>query len=155
MDEAADRRFLTWANARVQRLHRTTYLMCGDWHLAEDIVQDVLTKVALHWSSVERASSPDAYVHKVLVNQVRQRWRRPARTRERVTDVIDPPPVGDGTNERAERDRLLTALRQLPIRQRTAVVLRYFDDMSEADTAVALACSVGTVKSQTSRALKR
>jgi RNA polymerase sigma-70 factor (sigma-E family) len=152
VEAAAEERFRAWAAARVARLHRAAYLLCGDWHVAEDLVQETLARTALHWSAVERSEYPEAYVRQILLNQIRQRWRRRL-GRERPVASPDQGMVADGTNERAARDELMAALRQLPPKQRAAVVLRYFEQLSEAETAMALNCSVGTVKSQTHRAL--
>jgi len=141
-----------WAEARVARLHRIAFLLCGDWHVAEDLVQEALCQAALRWRRIERLGNPDAYVRRILINQVNTRWRRRS-SHERVTDVLPESAVGDGAAERAERDELLVALRGLPPKQRAAVVLRHFEQLSAAETAEVLGCSVGTVKSQTSRAL--
>jgi RNA polymerase sigma-70 factor (sigma-E family) len=153
MDSAAEQRFLAWATARMPRLHRTAYLLCGDWHLAEDAVQESLARTANHWLRVE-SGNPDAYVRKVLVNQLKQRWRRPSVRHEQVSDILAESEIDDGSQDRADRDELMVALRKLPSRQRAAVVLRYFEQLSEAETAKALGCSQGTVKSQTHHAVK-
>jgi len=152
VDVDGEQRFRAWATARAGRLHRTAYLLCGDWHVAEDLVQEALAQAALHWRRIEGLGNPDAYVRRILLNQTGQRWRRRS-THERPANPLPETVVGDGSPERAARDELLTALRLLPPRQRAAVVLRYFEQLSEAETATALDCSVGTVKSQTSRAL--
>ncbi len=152
MDAEGERRFRAWAAARAGRLHRTAYLLCGDWHVAEDLVQEAVASAALHWRRIERMGNPDAYVRRILINQIGQHWRRRS-THERPANALPEAVVGDGSRERAARDELLTALRSLPPRQRAAVVLRYFDQLSEIETAEALDCSVGTVKSSTSRAL--
>ena len=150
----SDDRFVVWASARIAGLHRTAYLLCGDWHTAEDCVQEALARVAVSWTRIERLENPDAYVRRVLVNKVRERHRRRS-SGEVPTDQFGDLAVADGSQARADRDELVAALRQLPRRQRAAVVLRYFDGLSEAETAAALRCSVGTVKSQTSRALDK
>lgn len=152
MDDEARERFSAWAQARADRLHRTAFLMCGDWHAAQDVVQEALARSALAWSRIERMEEPDAYVRRVLVNQVRQRWRL-RRTHELATGSLPEPAVADGIDERVERQALVQALQQLPHRQRAVVVLRFFEQLSVAETALALECSEGTVKSQTSRAL--
>lgn len=152
MTPDAERRFREWAAARTARLHRTAYLLCGDWHVAEDLVQEALTRAALHWRRVETVDEPDAYVRRILVNAAAQRWRRRS-THERPAGHVPDPQMDDGSDARAERDALIAALRALPTRQRATVVLRFFEQLSEAETADALQCSVGTVKSQTSRAL--
>jgi len=152
VDAQAEQRFQSWAAARVGRLHRVAYLLCGDWHVAEDMVQEALTSAALHWRRVEQADQPDAYVRRILVNQVSRHWRRRS-THERPVPHLPEAVVADGSDGRAIREEVMDAMRQLPPRQRAAVVLRYFEQLSEAETAAALGCSVGTVKSQTSRAL--
>lgn len=152
MDAGAEERFRGWAAARVGRLHRTAYLLCGDWHVAEDLVQEALARTAVHWRRIETTSHPDAYVRRILLNAARQRWRRRP-DREHPIEAPAGQAVPDGAQDRAVRDELITALRRLPPRQRAAIVLRYFEQLSEAETAEALDCSVGTVKSQTSRAL--
>jgi RNA polymerase sigma-70 factor (sigma-E family) len=150
MNAAEQERFRTWASARIARLHRAGYLLCGDWHEAEEMVQETLARVFVHWSRIEKSDNPEAYVHKVLVNEARQRWRR---RRPTVTTDAAALSVSDGTDERAVQAELIAALRRLPTRQRAAVVLRYFEQLSEAETAAALGCSIGTVKSTTHRAV--
>lgn len=152
MDNHDEDRFRAWASARTPALHRSAFLLCGDWHAAEDLVQEALTRTAVRWTRVEAADNPDAYVRRILVNLSNSRWRRKS-THERPAPRLPEDVVPDGSQDRAVRDELIEALRALPRRQRAAVVLRYFDGLSEAETAHVLDCSVGTVKSQTSRAL--
>jgi RNA polymerase sigma-70 factor (sigma-E family) len=153
VDNAAEERFADWAASRVRGLHRTAYLLCGDWHVAEDLVQESLARTALHWKHVESAEHPDAYVRAILVNQARSRWRRRS-TREHRVFMPSDTGIADGSDDRARRDELMVALRRLPARQRAVVVLRYFEELSEAETAAALGCSPGTVKSHSHRALQ-
>ena len=146
--------FTEFAAGEMARLRRTAYLLCGDWHLAHDLVQDTLVKAYQHWPRVRRADSPNAYVRAILVNEARGRWRR----RERTVPVARFPdgrePVApDATDEVTRRDGLLQALLALPLRQRATVILRYLEGMTERETAAALGCSEGTVKSQSARAL--
>jgi RNA polymerase sigma-70 factor (sigma-E family) len=147
--------FRAFAADQSLRLHQSAYLLCGDWHLAHDLVQDTLVNVYRHWSRVRQADSPDAYVRRILINEARDRWRR----RDRAVPVADVgaeptvPPVLDATDDIARRDGLLRALVKLPYQQRATVVLRYLEDLSQAETAQVLGCSEGTVKSQSSRAL--
>lgn len=152
MDSDARQRFTAWAHARANRLHRTAYLLCGDWHTAEDLVQEALARTALGWRRIERMEDPDAYVRRVLVNQANQRWRL-RRTHELPTGDLPESVAADGADNRADRQALMQALQRLPRRQRAVVVLRFFEQLSVAETALALDCSEGTVKSQTSRAL--
>lgn len=152
MDAAAQARYEEWAAARAPSLHRTAYLLCGDWHVAEDMVQEALVRAASRWRRLEGMEQPEAYVRKVLVNGVRRRGRLRSSS-ERPASALPSPAVLDGAQERADRDALMGALARLPARQRATVVLRYFEQLSEVETAHALECSTGTVKSQTSRAL--
>jgi RNA polymerase sigma-70 factor (sigma-E family) len=145
--------FESWMVARQSRLLRTAYLLTGDVHAAEDLVQTALAKLYLAWDRVADAPSIDAYVRKILVNEHTSMWRRLWRHRETVTDTSrhDVPvrsPEYDGVAA-----TLWTAVRQLPDRQRAVVVLRYYEQLSEQETADALGVTVGTVKSQASRAL--
>ena len=135
-------------------LHQSAYALCGDWHLAHDLVQDTLVKAYQHWPRVRQADSPDAYVWRILMNEARSRWRRPDRA---VPVPYLPEKRGsaapDAIEEIVRRAGLLQALRALPPRQRATVALRYLEGMSERETAAVLDCSEGTVKSQSARAL--
>jgi RNA polymerase sigma-70 factor (sigma-E family) len=143
--------FTRWASERQQALLRTAVLLCGDHHRAEDLVQDALTKVAVRWARLHD-QHPDAYARQVMIRTNISWWRR--RRREVVVDVRDTPsPAGTAAVDR----RLLLdhALAQLTPRQRATVVLRFYDDLSERDTADVMGVSTGTVKSQTHAALAR
>ena len=144
--------FHAFVGDRTSPLHRTAYLLCGDWYLAQDVVQDTLIKAYRHWTRVRRADNPDAYVRRMLVNEVRDRWRRRDKT---VPVAYFPyePAVDDSADEIARRERLRLALLELPTQQRATVVLRYLEGMSQGETAKILGCSEGTVKSQSSRGL--
>ena len=149
-----DEEFGEFMRNRASPLHQSAYLLCGDWHLAHDLVQDTLAKAYLHWPRVRQADSQDAYVRRILLNEARGRWRR----RERTAAVSRFPegrePVApDATDEVARRAGLLQALHALPLRQRATIILRYLEGMSERETAGVLGCSEGTVKSQSARAL--
>ncbi|GAA2592158.1 SigE family RNA polymerase sigma factor [Winogradskya consettensis] len=130
-------------------LHRTAFLLCGDWHLADDLVQEALARTYSHWRKVRQADNPAAYVRRILINESRRHWRRhsPAQAGHAETTVPD---LSDGVVDRAD---LLQALQSLPARQRATVVLRFVEGLSGPETAAALGCSEGTVRSQTSRAL--
>jgi RNA polymerase sigma-70 factor (sigma-E family) len=144
--------FREFARTKAAPLHRSAYLLCGDWHLAHDLVQEALAKSYSHWRRVQQADSPDAYVMGILLNEVRRQWRRHDSAVLPITlaaEGIAP----DTADEVVRHARLLQALLTLPFRQRATVVLRYLQGMTERETAVALGCSEGTVKSQTSRAL--
>jgi RNA polymerase sigma-70 factor (sigma-E family) len=134
-------------------LHRTAYLLCGDWYLADDLVQETLARAYSHWRKVQRADSPSAYVRRILINESRRSWRRNRNvTVHPDVDLADITAV-DMSDEVVNRDELLQALQSLPARQRATVVLRFLEGLSERETAAVLGCSEGTVKSQTSRAL--
>jgi RNA polymerase sigma-70 factor (sigma-E family) len=144
--------FIAFVQARQHRLVRSAYLVCGDHHLAEDLVQGALVKLALHWRKVSEGD-PEAFLRTVIYRDSVSWWRR--WRRERLTDE-PPSTMGlDGTDEVPTRMVFAAALARLTVKQRTVLVLRYFDDLSEVRTAEILGVSVGTVKSQTSAALKR
>lgn len=135
------------------RLRRTAYLLTGDWQLAADVTQEALIRVYLAWPRLERAGGLPTYARRALVSAVhdhrRRRW-----TREPVVEVDPGRPSGrDDTQVVDDRDLLVAGLRQLPKRQRACVVLRYFDELSVEETAAAVGCSTGTVKSQTHKGL--
>jgi RNA polymerase sigma-70 factor (sigma-E family) len=149
-----DEEFGEFMRDRASPLHQTAYLLCGDWHLAHDLVQDTLVKAYEHWPRVRQADSPDAYVRRILLNEARVRWRRRARTApvSRFPEGREPT-APDVTDEVARRAGLWQALHALPLRQRATIILRYLEGMSERETAAVLGCSEGTVKSQSARAL--
>lgn len=147
-----DAEFREFVRSRATPLHRSAYLLCGDRHLADDVVQDTLVKVYQHWRRVRQADSQEAYVRRILLNEVRGRWRRRERSVP-VAEFADEPAVADPSDDVIRRDGLRQALLTLPLRQRATVVLRYLEGLSERETAAVLGCSTGTVKSQSSRAL--
>jgi RNA polymerase sigma-70 factor (sigma-E family) len=139
---------------RPQLLHTAALLTVGDTHLAEDLVQATLTKVYLAWPSFQRADNPDAYLRRTLVNVLIDERRRIWRRREQ--PMAELPDTPSRVPEDADVDGAVKqALRDLPPRMRAAVIFRYFYDLDVADTAHALNCSQGTVKSQTARGLDR
>jgi RNA polymerase sigma-70 factor (sigma-E family) len=133
------------------RLLRTAYLLTRDPALAEDLLQTALVKAWGAWDRLDGA--PEAYVRRIVANTYATWWRRKWHGEHPSDDLPEP----DGAMAPAPDDRhdLWVALGRLPRRQRAVIVLRYFDDLSEVATAEALGCSVGTVKSQTSKALAR
>jgi RNA polymerase sigma-70 factor (sigma-E family) len=143
--------FQEFVEVRYTDLLRTAYLLTGDRAAAEDLVQAALLTTMRHWRSV---ADPMAYVRRAMVNRRTSLWRRIG-SRELLTDAPPDRGVPDGAAGRAERDELLAALGRLPVRMRAVLVLRYWEDLSEEDTAQLLGCSVGTVKSQASRGLAR
>jgi RNA polymerase sigma-70 factor (sigma-E family) len=150
--EDRDAAFREFVKQRAVSLQRSAYLLCGDWYLAEDLVQETFAKAYAHWRRVQSADNPDAYVRRILVNEARQRWRRRDAPVVR-TDAVAEQPAGDSTDEVTRRAELFQALLSLPVRQRAAVVLRYLEGLSVRETAAALGCREGTVKSQAADAM--
>ena len=135
-------------------LFRTAYLMTGDYQRAEDLLQTTLVRVYQRWPRVKAMDWPMAYARKVLVSQEASWWRRRS-SHETTLLLLDEPVRGDRTEEVAEHERVWRAVLSLPARQRAVTVLRYYEDLSEAETASVMGVSVGTVKSTTSRALAK
>ncbi|MEQ4305732.1 SigE family RNA polymerase sigma factor [Plantactinospora sp. B6F1] len=146
--------FREYVAGRVAALSRTAYLLTGDRHLAEDLVQLTLIRVARRWERLVSRGDPDAYVRRTLYTQHVSMWRR----RWRVVELRAEPPevtAPDSTEGLARALVVRDALRRLAPRQRAVLVLRYFEDLTEVEAAAALGCSVSTVKSQTRDALAR
>ena len=148
-----EREYVEYVTGRLPRLHRTAYMLCGDVHRANDIVQITLTALYVNWKKAAAADNIDGFVHRILVRRYlderRLRWSRVQ---------LGPIPADAATVAAAEhgvdeRDELMTALRALPKGQRAVVVLRFLNDLSVEATAEALGCSVGNVKSQCARGL--
>jgi len=154
-DRDAD--FTAYLEARQGRLLRTAYLLTGDQHQAEDLLQTSLAKLYLSWDQVRDRGSIDAYARRIMVNENNSAWRRPWRRRERPTDFAAEgapagTPVRHGYDE-GVGDTVWQIVQTLPRRARAVVVLRYYEQLTEAETAEVLDISVGTVKSQTARAM--
>lgn len=143
--------FSAWALSSHHALLRTAVLLTGDHHRAEDLVQEALTKVALRWRRLSDGY-PDAYARQVIVRDNISWWRR--NRREPLRDV-EAPPVPSATSGVDRRLVLEQALARLTPRQRSVIVLRYYDDLTERQAAEAMGVAVGTIKSQTSLALRR
>ena len=143
--------FEEFVASRGRDLWRTAWLLTGDAHKAEDLVQATLAKCWSRWSSITRSGNAEAYVRRAMINTYTDWWRRKWNG-ERPTETLPETAVRhDGTLD--ERQDTLAALASLPRGQRAVLVLRFYEDRTEAQTAEALGISVGTVKSQTSRAL--
>lgn len=144
--------FDAFVAARSSLLLRTAYLLTQDSHLAEDLLQTALTKAWFAWGRIE--GEPEPYVRKIMVNTFASMWRRKWNG-ERPTD--EPPDSADSghADSTATSHDVMAAVANLPKRQRAVIVLRYVEDLTEAETARVLECSVGTVKSQTSKALAK
>jgi RNA polymerase sigma-70 factor (sigma-E family) len=145
-----EREFVDYVGARSRLLRNTAYLLCGDWHRAEDLAQTALAKLYVAWRRIGHQESVDGYARRVLVRAFLDERRRPWRREYVAADVPDRPVRADLVDDRMD---LLAALAQLPRTQRAAVVLRYWSDLSITETAAALGVSEGTVKSASSRGL--
>jgi len=139
--------------ARWSALFRTAYLITGDRHEAEDLLQAAMAKAYVAWRKVRAKEAADAYVRTIMVNTATSRWRK--RRREHLTDVVPDPGHDGGVESTTTQVVLWNAIQALPPRMRATLVLRYYEDLTEAETATQLGCSVGSVKSQTHHALKR
>ena len=152
--EPDDPGFHDYVAARSPFLLRTAYLLTGNKADAEDLLQAALAKTYLAWCRIEDFGSLDGYVRRAMVNTHISWWRR-RRLVEYPTDEIPDQPVADHVGDSEMHDSLSRALRRLPERMRAAVVLRYYEDMSEAEIAGVLGVSLGTVKSTVSRAVAK
>ncbi|PZG16988.1 SigE family RNA polymerase sigma factor [Micromonospora craterilacus] len=157
MDGAAEREFREYVAARQGALFRTAILLTGHRQDAEDLLQTALAKLATRWTSLQGSGSPDAYLRKILYHQQVSLWRRMRHRRERAYAELPEPvaQVADPAGNTELRVALAEALRGLTPRQRAVIVLRYYEDLPEAEIAAILSCSVGTVRSQTHRTLAR
>ncbi|MDO3683180.1 SigE family RNA polymerase sigma factor [Micromonospora sp. C28ISP2-4] len=144
--------FREFVAARSGALLRTAYLLAGDWATAEDLLQTALTKTYLAWKRLGGIDAIEPYARRVMVNTSTSWWRRRWHG-ERPTEVLPERAGVDEIEQQLDRDALWRHLQALPARQRAVLVLRFYEDMSEAQTAALLEISPGTVKSQTSRAL--
>jgi RNA polymerase sigma-70 factor (sigma-E family) len=137
-------------------LSRVAYLLTGDHDAAQDLVQAAMVQVVAKWSRVAGAERPQAYARRILYHEHISLWRRRSKVAERLeADVPDRPGAGDDLETVVRRVVLQRAMGRLTARQRAVLVLRFFEDLPEADVAAALQCSVGTVKSQVHHALGR
>lgn len=137
---------------RLPRLLRLAGVLAGDRGIAEDVVQEVLIRASKRWSTIAAAGAPDAYVRRMVVNEYVS-WRRKWARLVPRAEVVDERQVPDHADRHAERDDLARRLDRLPVRQRTVLVLRYYEGLGDDDIASALGCSKGTVRSHASRAL--
>jgi RNA polymerase sigma-70 factor (sigma-E family) len=145
--------FNAFVAARSRHLLQTAFLLTGDRHRAEDLLQTALTRAYLRWDRIE-SDDPEGYVRRTLTNAHIDWWRRKP-WREEPSAELPEVAVNDATSSYAVRDAVLQALAGLSRRQRAVVVLRYYEDLSEAEIANVLGCSTGTVKSAASRAMAK
>lgn len=147
-----DAEFTDYVSAKARWLRQVAYLLCGDWHRADDLVQTAITKLYTNWFRARRADNLDGYTRTTLVNtylaEQRTRWWRSVVVREPDDTAAAPAPDLDG------RIDLRAALAALPPGQRAVVVLRYYCDLPVADVARSLRCSTGNVKSQTAKGIE-
>ncbi len=147
-----DDEFTAFVQVGSRSLYRTAYLLLGDRAEAEDLVQTSLAKTYAKWSSVRSIDAAPAYAHTVLLNTAASWFRRRSWRNERPTEEL---PDTGRESDLSVRPTLLSALRTLPPRQRAVVVLRYYEDLTIAQTAALLGCTEGTVKSQTFEAFAK
>ena len=156
MDAAGEREFGDYMVARFGALCRFAFLLCGDWHRAEDAVQTALTKLYLRWDSLHDRGRIEPYLRRALVTSLidegRRGWFRKEAVHSQVPEVAA---NSDPSSTTADRLALLAGLAQVPPRQRAVLVLRYWEDQSIEQVAELLNCSIGTVKSQTTHGLQR
>ena len=147
--------FAEFVAARSASLYRTAYLMVGEHALAQDLLQEALTKTYVAWPRLRAVENAEAYTRRALTNTAIS-WSRKKSSHERPTDTLpEHADLRHHADELGTREWLWRELQQLPPRQRAALVLRFYEDLSEAQTAAAMGCAVGTVKSQVSQGLKR
>ncbi|TDV42152.1 SigE family RNA polymerase sigma factor [Actinophytocola oryzae] len=158
MRKADEDRFREFARSHAMAMRRSAFLLCGDWHLAEDLVQTALIKMYRAWPRMVRTDRPVNYARRTLLrcwlDELRRPWRRAERRDGLVPDAVDGAVDPAWAQQRQDlRGELFDALSAIPPRQRAVLVLRYFESLSVAETAEALGCSEGTVKSQAARGL--
>ena len=151
MDERARQDFAEFVAARSAALIRLAYVLTCDQHAAEDLLQTALTKAAAHWGRIH--SAPEAYVRQIMYREQIGLWRRRARRPETAMAQVPELPVADPASSLDTRLALQEALRSIPAGKRAVLVLRYLEDLPEAQVAQILGCSVGTVRSQTHKAI--
>ncbi len=151
MDEGVRQDFTEFVAARSAELLRLAYVLTADRHAAEDLLQNSLIKAAAHWGRIH--SSPEAYVRRIMYREQVSQWRWRARRPETAMAEVPEPPEPDQAGAVEARLDLKDALLALPPRKRAVLVLRYLEDLPEAQVASILGCSVGTVRSQTHKAI--
>ncbi|HET9142167.1 SigE family RNA polymerase sigma factor [Actinophytocola sp.] len=154
MDQREEQEFAEYFAARRDAVRRTAFMLCGDWHRADDLAQTAFVALHRRWRKIRDRGALDAYVRRTLVRAMIDETRRPWR-RERFVEELPEVSAADGeiAETVANRSALLDGLRRVPPRQRAVLVLRFLEGLDVAATAEALKCSEGTVKSQTARGL--
>ena len=151
---AADVEYADFVRGRTPALLRAAFVLTGDQGHAEDLVQSALARTHLAWNRLSEHGNAEAYTRRVMY-QLQVDWWRRKRVAEALSGVVPERPTGDSTDAVLLRLSVTQALQQLTPRQRAVVTLRFFDDQTESDAATVLGCSVGTVKSQTAKALAK
>ncbi|MGH3937847.1 MAG: SigE family RNA polymerase sigma factor [Pseudonocardiaceae bacterium] len=157
MDQREEQEFTTYFAARHEAVRRTAYLICGDWHRADDLAQTAFVTLHRRWRKIRNRGALDAYLRRTLlraaIDESRRPWRRErfvGELPERCASQTQRDTIGDAVTIRST---LVGGLQQVPPRQRAVLVLRFLEGQSVADVASALGCTEGTVKSQTARGL--
>lgn len=158
MDQREEHEFAEYFAARRDATRRMAYMLCGDWHRADDLAQTAFVALHRNWRKVRDKKALDAYVRRTVVRAMIDESRRPWRREHVVTDDSGLPPeqpdaAGEVGDSVATREALLAGLRRVPPRQRAVLVLRFLEGLDVAATAAVLKCTQGTVKSQTARGL--
>lgn len=154
MRQDEEDQFADFVRAHSARLFRTAFLMSGDYQRAEDLLQTTLVRVYQRWPRVAAMDRPVGYAHKVLASQAASWWRRRS-SHETPLVLLDEPAWGGRMDHVAEHERVWKAVLSLPPRQRAVTVLRYYEDLTEAEIADTLAMAPGTVKSHSHAAARR
>jgi DNA-directed RNA polymerase specialized sigma24 family protein len=149
-DGGAGGEFLQYALGRSALLHQSAYVLCGDWHLARDVVRETLLKVYLHWPRLRQARDPDGYVRRIMLAEARLIAWPAASCPPSPGAFAAAPGTADGV---ARRDGVAGALLELPFHERATVAFRYLEGLSQAETAEILGCSERVVKRRSYRAL--
>ncbi|MEU3272400.1 SigE family RNA polymerase sigma factor [Saccharomonospora sp. NPDC006951] len=154
MDHRDEQEFAEYFAAKRDSVRRTAYMLCGDWHRADDLAQTAFVALHRRWRKIRDKAATDAYVRTTLVRAAIDESRRPWRRERQSEELPEPPPRGEQLADRvATREDLLAGLRRVPPRQRAVLVLRYFEGLDVSGVAKVLGCSEGNVKSQTARGL--
>jgi RNA polymerase sigma-70 factor (sigma-E family) len=147
--------FAEFVAARSPALHRAAYLMVGERQLAQDLLQEALTKTYVAWPRLRDPSKAEAYTRKAITTTAISWYRRKSWQGERPAETLPEGAAAGHDDAVTQREWLWAALQELPPRQRAAIVLRFYEDLTEAQTAAAMDCAVGTVKSQVSAGLTK
>jgi RNA polymerase sigma-70 factor (sigma-E family) len=147
--------FEEYVHTRGSALMRLARLLTGDEHRAEDLTQDVLARAYVRWQRITRADQPDLYVRRMLINANRSWWRRRSSWERPTATPVETAQRGDLGGEAADRDQVRRLIRALPERQRTVLVLRYYEDLDDPTIAQIMNCSPVTVRGQALRALAK